>query len=134
MKKFAIYTVLLALFSCNLSMEEMDYDIRPRIKNNSEKVIYFGSQHNYPDTAIELNNPLKVSSRRVNPGETVVSRASNWEPKFNSTSHGIIMFFIYDDALQDVPWDTIKANYMILRRYDLTWDSLVYMNYIIEYP
>ena len=45
------------------------------------------------------------------------------------------MYFIYDACiLETTPWDTIKAKYIVLKRYDLSLQDLQQMNWTITYP
>lgn len=44
------------------------------------------------------------------------------------------MIFIYDaHTLGATPWDTVRKKYMILKRFDLTYDSLVKLNWTVIY-
>jgi hypothetical protein len=43
--------------------------------------------------------------------------------------------FIFDaQVLENTPWDTVKAKYIILKRYDLSLDDLNKLNWTITYP
>jgi len=45
------------------------------------------------------------------------------------------MVFVFDaNIVENTPWDTIRKNYLILKRYDLSYDDIVSLNWIITYP
>ena len=45
-----------------------------------------------------------------------------------------MIFLFSKDTIDQVPWDRIRDEYLILRRYDLTLEDLEAMNWTIEYP
>jgi hypothetical protein len=46
-----------------------------------------------------------------------------------------LIIFIFDAAIVDTtPWETIKKNYLILKRYDLTLKELDSLNFKVIYP
>ena len=71
---------------------------------------------------------------KIKPGGTGrIGVIGSWEGMFES--HDTLMIFIFDEAtLKTVPWDTIRKNYMILKRYDLSLEDLVKMDWRVTYP
>ena len=46
-----------------------------------------------------------------------------------------VMVFVFDaQVLETTPWDTVKAKYLVLKRYDLSLQDLESMNWTITYP
>lgn len=45
-----------------------------------------------------------------------------------------VLFYYDENIVNTIPWDTIRANYMILKRYDLSYEDLERMNWTITYP
>lgn len=46
----------------------------------------------------------------------------------------LIVFFLSKDTIDQVPWERIRAENLVLRRYDLTLEDLEALNWTIEYP
>jgi hypothetical protein len=45
------------------------------------------------------------------------------------------MVFVFNAGLlETIPWDTIKANYLVMKRYDLSLPDLEEMDWTITYP
>lgn len=97
------------------------------IKNNSTKSIYFAFSDKYPDTSIPPYIPLAiVTDPQGSGGPFLYSVSSN---------SGIVEIFLFDSSIvASKPWDSITKNYMVLKRYDLTIDSINKMNTTITYP
>jgi hypothetical protein len=43
-------------------------------------------------------------------------------------------FFLDKEVVDTVPWDTIRSKYLILKRYDVSFDDMEKMNWTITYP
>lgn len=97
------------------------------VKNNSSKTLNYSFSDKYPDTSITRIlyqvpiDPLKTGGPfyyDVSPGS------------------GIVEIFLFDSVtvVSTPSWDTIVDKYMILKRYDLTIDSIEKMNRTITYP
>lgn len=105
------------------------------IVNNSDKTLFFYMSHEYPDTAIINYNPSDAGSYykiEKNSSHKHIKRdCFEYDFKINPK----LMYFIFDaQVLETVPWDTVKANYLVLKRYDLTLQDLNDMNWSITYP
>ncbi|MZQ50290.1 MAG: hypothetical protein GT598_14925 [Bacteroidales bacterium] len=130
-EKLIIYVVLIASM---VGCDKVDYKMK--ITNNSNSTIYFYYSFSYPDTTIRAEgNPLgSPDNYRILSGETITNpMRGSWEGQFDIYS--TLMIFIFDEAtLKTVPWDTIRKNYMILKRYDLSYEDLVKMDWRVTYP
>jgi hypothetical protein len=107
-----------------------------KITNNSNSTIYFNDSFAFPDTTIRIEyNPVdSPETNSIQPGATRSNRMrGSWEGKFEFRD--TLMIFIFDETtLKTVPWDTIRKNYMILKRYDLSLEDLVRMDWRVTYP
>jgi len=107
-----------------------------KIANNSNSTVYFNYSFAFPDTTLRLeDNPVTSDDfYRIQSGETVTNPImGRWESKFDI--YDTLMIFIFDETtLKNVPWDTIMKNYMILKRYDLSLEDLVRMDWRVTYP
>lgn len=111
-------------------------DDRLLIKNNAEYPIYVGDQINYPDTSIDNYNPSSVKDiyKILSNSEKRISSRS-WEQEVGMSISDTLMIFIYDAyTLETIPWDTVRKNYLILKRYDLSLEDLQGMNWTITFP
>lgn len=137
MKKNIIVLLILSFFviySCELIHGSFDY--RMTIINNSNNKIYFWKYFTYPDTAVGEFRPDPLMDF-VNPkSSNDLPTMTRWELIFekNLPSDTLILFIFDAEVLETTPWDTIQANYMILKRYDLSYDDLVRLDWTITYP
>ena len=131
----SLLLIILGLFT-GCTMEPADADERPHYQNNSNQTVIISFQFNYPDTAIDVFNPLRAeSSNTILPGQTRFDAGCCWKYNFNNNDSGVVMFFFHNlQTLKTTPWDSIRKNYTVLKRYDLTYKELINMNYFIPYP
>jgi len=119
-------------------------DTRLHIRNHSGKTLFFFFTNSFPDTSLRADNNLTrdtifngINSKLIMPGDSgMVSVAGTWESFFSTeVPSGKINVFLFDlDVLRTTPWNAIATNYMVLKRYDLTLDSLKNRNWEIDYP
>jgi len=135
MKKYIFFIIIITINSC-VDLDGTDY--RLKIVNSTSKYLYFNDQYKYPDTLIEeFNNIGLKDSYLIDPNsEKLIPTQVPWERIFrNDLPSDTLSIFIFDgEIIETVPWDTIRKNYMILKRYDLSYDDLVRMNWTISYP
>jgi hypothetical protein len=105
-------------------------------KNNSDKDLYVHGKFEYPDTSIDFSNPVlsgeyyKVISHSTNDPLEITD---TYEGRF--IQYDTLMVFVFDaETLENTPWDTITANYIILMRFDLSLEDLKRLNWTITYP
>lgn len=119
--------------------EELPPDATLTINNNLNNDILFYDSHSFPDTTINVGSSffneqqkeyalIKSKSSRKYP--------STWKKLFDNQPSGYkLIVFLFDRSIvETVPWDTIKKNYLILKRYDLSLEDLERMNWTITYP
>jgi len=135
---FLIYLFLTLLFIQGFvcCKQILGDNCKLRIRNNTSKPILFYFSYNYPDTSIPNYEVNKVSlTWGINPNSEIHYCQKGFENAFSENAKGIIMFFIYDfETMNTIPLDTVRAKYLILKRYDLTLDSLKKLNWNVTYP
>jgi hypothetical protein len=113
-------------------------DSRLKISNISNKYIYFSFSDFYPDTLKMYPISPSMSYYKVKSNETkTYNSKETWEDFFQNriVSSGKLFVFIYDaQTIESIPFDTIQKKYMILKRFDLTYNEIVQKNWIITYP
>jgi hypothetical protein len=126
--KILLGYLLITLTGCPIG-EHFGGDLTITIVNNSDKILWV-----YFDTDIVIDEEqishyplgvLKSNSR---------FKSEGWDYdifKIDSIQH----LFLFDKAVVDsVPWDTIRANYLILARIDFTSKMLDSLNWTLTYP
>ncbi|HET7001559.1 MAG TPA: hypothetical protein VFI33_09630 [Puia sp.] len=112
-----------------------------KIKNNSDKPIYYTYSNKYPDTSVDHSIYIPPGSTRT-PGEIInpnsnlsIVKSAPIEDYFKTIPSDTIEIFIYDaNVVKSSPWDSVVTKYLILKRYDLTLDNINKMDRIIVYP
>jgi hypothetical protein len=124
--------IILSASSC----ESTYYDHRLKLYNNSEKTLYATYYQSFPDTALGQHSFSYSPNRRINPGETfTLSRGGTWETAFKEQINEKLMIFVFDaNVVENTPWDTIRKNYIILKRYDLSLEDLERLDWMVTYP
>jgi len=137
---YILLSVTLLASACKKEDESCHKTIK--IVNQSDKSIYVECTYGHPDTAYfvyEPNPALSPEMYKVSSGETN-SRAlwsrNCWETNFEVyLPSDTLMIYVFDaQVLETTPWDTVKANYLVLKRYDLSLQDLEKMDWTITYP
>lgn len=110
------------------------------IVNKSNKTLYVFRSYEYPNVEAYKHNPdpmlggdSKVESHETT--QSVLASGTSYEHIYeNSIPSGTMMIYVFDGAtLESQGWDYIKANNLVLKRYDLTLQDLQNMNWTITY-
>ena len=113
------------------------------MKNNSDKTIYSNYSRSYPDTSLVNTDMIRINDYKILPNDSTNIRASSswggcWEKKFTSEEplpmERVIVFIFDEKVIKTMTWDTIKANNLYLKRYDLTLGDLQNSNWRVIYP
>lgn len=111
------------------------------IKNNSSRGICYSYFYSFPDTSIPIGGylpPGEADPPSVTSPSSItydLVKSASLENVFSVTPSGNFQLSIFDETVADiVTWDTVRANYLILKRYDLTLGSINKMDRIITYP
>ena len=100
------------------------------VKNNSGNVIYYVESFSFPDTTlVQVNKP--VPGDKVNPGQQGTIIAGKGVFSLNKT----FQIYVFDaSVIETESWDTVIANYKVLKRYIYTEQDLEKQNWTITYP
>ncbi|MEO6682812.1 MAG: hypothetical protein ABIN48_08285 [Ginsengibacter sp.] len=151
MKLFKSYIGLLVLLTivCGSTCRKNKPDCHPYLflKNNSQNVISSQSGFDYPDTLVsQINIFLGYDSatRKINNGDRYSiswGQGSCFEALFSGGgSHELLMsdtlsLFVFSyDTLIKYDWETIRTQYKVLKRYDLSLKDLNQLNWTVTYP
>jgi len=135
MKNFVIIiSICLAYFTACCSCKHENCHKKIIIINNSNKSIYYHPNSSNSDTLILDYNPTSIDGFKI-------EKLSSKNDYYNSCIEGrfydskTIRYIFYDaQILETTPWDTVRAKYLILKRYDLSLEDLQRMNWTITYP
>lgn len=133
--------IILLLFTihfggCEKGLTERKYAITI-INNASHKIKFYvaslGSEHIYPDTLLP---PKEGPFNEIAPLMSGYRDSSvPWEEVFKHLPADTLSIYIFhSDTLAKYSWDTIRSQYNLLRRYDLSLEDLKQNNYTVAYP
>lgn len=132
-----ILLISLLLFGCEKNQDKVITFI-----NNTDKTICWKIGKSYPDTSLNMETTKWIGTSRyteqaVNPhSKGSFIEGDNKEAWFSSNFvKDTIMIFIFDKyVLIDLPWEKVKNEYLVLKRYDLSLADLQRMNWTLTYP
>jgi len=113
-----------------------DCHVSYTINNNSGNAVYFIVNKDsglnllsYPPGASASTYKCEANSQKSH------FYRGCYEYIINTSSTKMLYIFIFDaKIIETVPWDTVKKNYMLLKRYDMTKAQLDSINWKINYP
>ncbi len=131
-----IISVLLVCAGCPESFDEPNSEII--ILNNSDQSIVFFTQFNNPgDTSLStFPFPLLPENIEVRTIETYSSDTipGSFRSILDKDMNVILMVYLFSrDTIEQVPWERIKDDYLVLRRYDLTLEDLEDINWTVVF-
>lgn len=109
-------------------------------KNNSSKTLYITRNYYYTDTTtLIISNPVSSdNTNKVLPfseNKTALWYYGCFEDLLQSLKKDTLFVYVFDaEIVETTPWDTVLANNLILKRYDLSLEDLQNMNWTIIYP
>ena len=130
---------LLLILILNSSNCKNPYAIWEEIKvtNNSDKVLLCEMQFTYPDTALhEYGNPHSRGIEISQGTDEEFILPGSWEDQINNINAAGIatFFFIARDTVTKYGWETVRQNYLILERKEITTAELKNSNWKLSYP
>jgi len=136
MKNFVIVIyICFAYFTICCSCRHENCHRRITMINNSNKSIYYYYGSQYPDTILPYYSQFKSGDNYK------IEKFSSGDVGFRSCVEGkfsiakTISYILFDaQTIDTTPWDTVRAKYLILKRYDLSLEDLQRMNWTITYP
>jgi len=134
--------LLATLFLSECQFGERTYKFN--IRNGTNDTIQYYRAHSedyfhyvYPDTTIiEEKFDLSSPSGRIRPKMTLqLGGFSPVENVFKTYKNDTLSIFFFNrDTLRKYPWETIRKDYNILKRYDLSIQDIQLLDYEISYP
>ena len=123
---------ILSASSCK-ELADGDVDVI-KIVNNSVHNIFVSESYAYPDTS--LNNISSPCDGDILPNQTGEALSLHgWKGDICSNSHGVLILFFTDvDTINKYGSERCRAEYKILKRYELTVDYLERNNWTVRYP
>jgi hypothetical protein len=111
-----------------------------QLDNQTDKPLYVLFSFDYPDTSLNFQHPLtniytnKIAAHSKAP-INVYNVRNCLESYFDMYSVDKISIFVFDAVLVDTtPWNKIRQNYQVMKRYDLAKDEIGNNNYTITLP
>lgn len=135
-----ILPIILTAESCEDRDDKIigNEDYRFELFNKSDRSVYIDFGYTYPDTSIGTYHVADdpVSFKVLPDQEKSIMVRCCWEGIFSSQIESdTLMVFIFEaSVIESTPWDTVKVNYLVLKRYDLSLQDLQSMNWTITYP
>ena len=145
---FYCISLLSTIYSCTYDTDTEYRHYHIQFKNNTETTIWIDRSRYYPDTAIALytRDPRVDKNSAVSPLEN--STSALWSRSFYESAFGIkiyengdtvgfdtlIVFVFNDDTLARYGWQTVRENYLVHQRYDLSLDDLRRLNWQLYFP
>lgn len=106
----------------------------------SSKTLYITRNYYYTDTTtLIISNPVSSdNTNKVLPfseNKTALWYYGCFEDLLQSLKKDTLFVYVFDaEIVETTPWDTVLANNLILKRYDLSLEDLQNMNWTIIYP
>lgn len=129
--------IILCCVGCPEDTDPADSELL--IINTSDKaIVYYFELKMLGDTSLATIafplSPENTESEIINPKDTAVLQ-EGFKRILSNNPNDILMLYLFSrDIIEQVPWERIEDEYLILRRYDLTLDSLEARDWEIEYP
>jgi hypothetical protein len=137
---YIFWVVILLSSKCKEPAMDRDYPLYLKNKSGMVVRVYFNDNEFYkavyPDTGItNYSNRIGIAIK-PNSLIDVAGGSAKWESVYQVSvpNDTMSIFVLHDDTVSTYPWDTIRARYLILQRYDLSLKDLENRNFEIEYP
>ena len=129
MKKFILIFILITLFSCE---ELVEQTYKFNVRNESDSELYFTIGYKYPDTTLSTENTtnriLPMSTFRLGGFQT---QDKIFDEALNDT---LSFFFLTKETIENNEWNEIRSNYLVLKRFDVSYDDFQSLDFEIVYP
>jgi len=128
-----IFTLLTLFASLSISSCHKEQHRYIYVQNNSSKAVFYGLSYSYPDTSLKKIEDVPGNNGsiayKINPGKQTTLPAAVFA--YNPT----MQMFIFDsNTIENTPWDSIVAHYMVLKRYQFTESDMEKSDWTITYP
>ena len=123
----------------------MDREYGYNLKNNADYSIsvlelssiqFWEHMYSYPDTILPeeaVFNPWNIAKNHEKANFwTHTKRLHRFMEKENIDT--ICVFVFETEVIKQYSWDSIRSSYLVLQRYDLSYEDVAYFNYEICFP
>jgi len=125
-KLIGLLFLLISIVSCE---PLVDHAYFIEVQNSSNASIRCFASFNYPDTALSVDKPLL---QLITPHScTKIESKDSWDKVLPKDT--IEIFFLSEDTLLKYNWNSIKDQYKILKRLDLSLKDIQRLNNIVTY-
>lgn len=140
MKRYLIIIMIMLSISLGASQCDkfMEHFYGMSFSNKSSSTVsYFyvkpGGGKLYPDTLLPDTKPLVINVPSKEDRPTYLN--AKYEDVFNAIPSDTMSIFVFDHSIyQNTNWTTIKEQYKVLRRYDVSLQDLKKLNFQVAYP
>lgn len=132
-KLFYLILIISLTTSCDpFDKIENVFEVCVNNKDKHQKIVVFGT-YIYPDTNLPLKKPefYEYSTEGLNILCAYGKDPNLNDPKFNRFKSGdtITIFILKETDFFNLPWDSVRKNYLILKRIQATYGKTNY-----DYP
>jgi hypothetical protein len=107
------------------------------VNKTNKDILYNFNPYPYPDTTLFDGDSPFLDLQQYNLSLLYANSSKNlnaaWLASFEKNPTPIMLFFFSRDTIDQVPWEKIRSEYNILKRYDLSKSKLDSLNWTIEY-
>lgn len=130
----AIVAVMATSGTCKKNSSKCHFDYS--IKNNSSSDIYFIWSGDSALTSLSYNQGSSPATYKAKANTLVKNiHRTCFENEILASDTKKIYIFIFDAAvIESTPWDSVKKNNMLRKRYNLTELQLDSAQWVINYP
>ncbi len=130
----AVFALIIGGSDC--SKMEKDCHKEITIINNTDQVLYFYYSDKYPDTSIIDYDPSVASDfYKIKSHSSKIHYDRDGCFDMYLKKENKLMYFLFDSlVLSSIPWDSIRENYLFVKRYDLNLEDFEKNNWTITYP
>jgi hypothetical protein len=125
MKLLKLIVLLFALLTFT-ACPKLDYKKQFRFSNNSTHDVYIHLNGSiYPDTAVsrfKIGVPFTKGESRY------------YSYNYENDSDALCLFIFDADIFDTCSWEVIQNDYKILQRYDISYENIKTLKYLITYP
>ncbi|MDX1628526.1 MAG: hypothetical protein R3345_07490 [Fulvivirga sp.] len=106
------------------------------INKTNESIIYYSINKPKADTLLtSIPYPITVENSDSVETNSSAKFGGPFKKLLNDSSSDILMIYLFSrDTIEQVAWERIVDENLILRRYDLTLEDLEAMDWTVEYP
>ena len=138
-KNLIIILFFTSLCKCEYLVTDKKYSVT--LMNNAEYSIgcyftlggYYGTY--YPDTLLPSSNSIYIIKEIKSGNRYHADSSFKWEEIYSRLPKDTMSVFVFhSDTLKKHIWEEVRDRYMILKRYDLSFDDLKDLKFEITYP